>query len=384
VLSHPKHGNSTGTSKRLNHRLLRLFKYSTNVLKILTHSSSETAYIGWLGHRNLGDEVLFQTISSLLSRARIFPYAPTPFEIRLLRRIAPNKKFRAVCLGGGTLIGGEGYLRIVEDALSRDIPLFSFGTGVLDPNFWEESGRLLTEWTKALSQFREVSVRGFLSEALLKEARFENVTVVGDPVLALAGDNLIETAEDMVLGVNVGFALPNECWGGGGGSLINDIAQNLKLLSSMGWRFRLFGVAPKDEYLLHRVAKTIDPALVKSLRLYADPYAFMSDAAKCSVFVGMKLHATILAYAAFTPIIMLEYDPKCKDFMFTVDRMGFNVRTDRIRSGEIADLVIRCRRCRADLRRDQLARSMEFKRKLKSFANLIQYKIKLGLDNSVL
>ena len=46
------------------------------------------------------------------------------------------------------------------------------------------------------------------------------------------------------------------------------------------------------------------------------------------LFVGQKLHATILSYCANTPAIMVEYRPKCKDFMASINMDRFNIRTD--------------------------------------------------------
>ena len=62
-------------------------------------------YIGWIGHKNLGDEVLFQVIKSALNEFDLVPMLPAPGE-RMLTDLGlgGRRMFRAVLLGGGTLI----------------------------------------------------------------------------------------------------------------------------------------------------------------------------------------------------------------------------------------------------------------------------------------
>lgn len=362
----------------LSNRLSQLPGNVANVLRILNCSSSQVGYAGWLGHRNLGDEALFQAISTLLSPATLFPYMPTPLEIRLLRSLKSNKTFRAICLGGGTLIGSLPYLRIIQDALSHNIPVFSFGTGVLDPSFRTDVNLYFDQWVEAFSQFEEVSVRGHLSADLLKQFGLKNVTVVGDPVLSFAGDILFDAGEDLVLGVNVGHPLEKYIWASEKDDIIGAVARNLKSLATKGWRFRLFSVVPDDEPNHRQLAELVGSRHIECSKLYEDPYEFISDAGKCCVFLGMKLHATILAYTAFTPIIMLEYQPKCRDFMHTTNRMDYNIRMDRITSSGLADLVEQCRSERSDLRHQQILLCKDYKMRLQSFANRIISK--MGFD----
>lgn len=363
-----KHRNCFG------YRVSKLPKKFSNALKFLTHSSSDIGYIGWLGYRNLGDEVLYQTISELLSPALLFHYVPTPLETRLLRFLKPTKKFRAICLGGGTLIGDLNYLNVIRDSLSHNIPVFSFGTGVRDPSFWEDNFGFnlhLDDWAKALSGFEAISVRGYLSARILKQLGVKNVTVIGDPLIALAKETLSDSAEDLVLGVNIGHPINGYSWSMHKSYYVDEVVKNLRLLAAKGWRFRLFSVVPDDISMHDHLKERIGSKNVQVSKFYNSPREFMADAESCCVFLGSKLHSTLLAYAALTPVIMLEYQPKCKDFMFTMDLIDYNIRIDQLARGVIVELVEKARYYSKSLREHQLSNCKEYKQKLQMFARRI-------------
>ncbi len=369
-----------GGAAGLLRRLPVLPRKLANALRLAGRSRSLVGYVGWLGFENLGDEALFLAISNLLRPAALFPYAPTPFEMRLLRSLKPDKTFRALCLGGGTLIGRSPYLKLVQDALASNTPVFSFGTGVLSQSFWRQvDGNDIDcdQWRAPLAEFAAVSVRGRLSAALLERMGIENAQVVGDPVLALAGDTLADEGEDLVLGVNIGHPGNGCLWGGSIARVVNAVAGALRLLAGHGWRFRLFGVWPGDRAVIRRLAQQVGGAHIESCRHYADPHEFIADAGKCCVFLGMKLHATVLAYCSFTPVVMLEYRPKCMDFMESVGRADYSVRTDRLEAPDLAELVERARSQRDRLRREQFLCCQEYKSRLRAFAVQVRDQVHL-------
>jgi polysaccharide pyruvyl transferase WcaK-like protein len=57
---------------------------------------------------------------------------------------------------------------------------------------------------------------------------------------------------------------------------------------------------------------------------------FMERAAQCALFLGMKLHAVILAIAAGAPTVALEYQPKLGDFMASIHAEEHLLRFDSI------------------------------------------------------
>jgi polysaccharide pyruvyl transferase WcaK-like protein len=52
----------------------------------------------------------------------------------------------------------------------------------------------------------------------------------------------------------------------------------------------------------------------------------------------MKLHSVVFASSVYVPALMLEYDPKCRDFQALLGREEHTVRVDRL---DAADLIER-------------------------------------------
>ncbi|HEY9667968.1 MAG TPA: hypothetical protein V6C91_14245, partial [Coleofasciculaceae cyanobacterium] len=106
-------------------------------------------YIGWLGHQNFGDEVLYVAFKKLFAELQILLYtdcktlAPhrsiDPIELICYRKFIKRQRFYDfVFLGGGTLINRQLYLDWFKHALERGLQGIVFGTGVCDPSFWAE------------------------------------------------------------------------------------------------------------------------------------------------------------------------------------------------------------------------------------------------------
>ena len=64
--------------------------------------------------------------------------------------------------------------------------------------------------------------------------------------------------------------------------------------------------------------------------------------------VGERLHAVVLAAAAGVPSVMLEYQPKCLDFMESIGRTDWCVRTDRVTGPEILERIEALSQARSD------------------------------------
>jgi polysaccharide pyruvyl transferase WcaK-like protein len=290
------------------------------------------AYVGgWLGRSNLGDEMLLTAAGRLFPDMHVVPVRGRRHELLVDRMFPP---FDASVLAGGTLINMTGSLPQAETYSARSRYFFVFGTGVADPNFEPNrtDGHVLSRWETVLRRSRFVGVRGPLSAKLLTDAGIDGVEVVGDPALALAGSVRPDPHVPMSLGLNVGTS-GGHIWGDEKG-----LAREMLALASWarrtGWDVHWFVVWPQDMGLTHEIAtRSRTGAHVHAI--YADPRRFLKLVGAMSFFVGMKLHAVVLATCAAIPSIMLEYRPKCRDYMASIDHEGFVVRTDEVSARDL-------------------------------------------------
>jgi polysaccharide pyruvyl transferase WcaK-like protein len=65
----------------------------------------------------------------------------------------------------------------------------------------------------------------------------------------------------------------------------------------------------------------------------------MLDVSQCQMFLGMKLHAVVLAIATGVPSLALEYRPKLRDFMESISASDAVIRFDELTSSHFPDLV---------------------------------------------
>jgi polysaccharide pyruvyl transferase WcaK-like protein len=92
---------------------------------------------------------------------------------------------------------------------------------------------------------------------------------------------------------------------------------------------------PEDKRWTEVALKDIAAEIV----LPADPGAAARELARCSVAIVSRLHAGILAAVSDTPVISLEYQPKCRDFALSLDDERSLIRTDKLSSVAVIDRV---------------------------------------------
>ena len=240
-------------------------------------------------------------------------------------------------LGGGTLVGRRHWRLLVNRglALTNGQGSYAIGVGVEDPVFvGRNSGSdndELKRWSPPiLSEFHTVSVRGPRSAELLSDVGL-NVEVSGDPALLLPRPDVVP--EDGLIGVNLGFG--DDLWGHDPAMVAEEMSGAMRQLSSQGHRFVGILMNPDDRKWTELALNDITADIV----LPADAGAAARELARCSVAIVSRLHAGILAALSDTPVISLEYQPKCRDFALSIDDERSLMRTDEVNSAAVVDRV---------------------------------------------
>ena len=308
------------------------------------HRKPRAAYVGgWLGHNNLGDEALFEAYKELFPGISFYNVGGHREEVTLARI---TKAFDSAVMAGGTLIGNKGnFLARSQRMLNTARHRFVFGTGVADYEFWE--GRKQSEekswrhnlslWCSFLEECDYVGVRGPQSQKTLLDAGLKNVEVAGDPVLVFADCSKSVNYKDKTLGLN--FGVGGEHMWDSKEKLFEKIVELASLAKSSGWKVVWFAVWPKDRAITQSAAKAsgTDEYIYE---ICTDRAKYMNLVSDLTVLVGMKLHAVALSTCAGVPSIMLEYRPKCRDYMKSIQQDHLCERIDLLKAEKVWEKVL--------------------------------------------
>jgi polysaccharide pyruvyl transferase WcaK-like protein len=291
-------------------------------------------YIGWTGYGNLGDEAVLEGYQALFSN-KLTDIRISKLTMHAQKLQNNTLQLRSLALGGGTLINqSDTWLIETEYALERNVPMFCIGTGVAPQSSIDRppdaTDDKLQAWIGALSQFAYVGVRGPLSQKYLNEAGF-TAEVVGDSALCLAPDHIGRRAvAGRTIGINVSYGSDN-IMHGDKETFISEIAKSIRILIRQGWNVRLLPIWKDDLSTCKRLRQSVNmDSQCEIVRAYRSLKAYMAALSECDVFIGQKLHATIFATMLRIPSIMLEYRPKCLDYMMSIGMERFSLRTDRV------------------------------------------------------
>lgn len=296
------------------------------------------SYLGWHGRGNIGDDAIYEAVRAQLRGAVFvdFPHHPHEQLYAAAMGLNPWMRRSSFLIGGGTLAGRIYFRKLVNRALGviGDNASFAIGIGVEDPGFQglrsgSQNNELL-QWLPVLSQFHTVSVRGPRSAELLADIGLD-VQVSGDPALLLPSPTVVP--QDGVIGVNLGFG--DDLWGHDPVTLASEMNSAMTKLAAKGYRFVGILMNSGDAQWTEMALDGIPADIVRPV----DAAAAAMDLARCSVAVVSRLHAGILAALSGTPVISLEYQPKCRDFALSIDDERSLIRTDAVTGGEVVDRV---------------------------------------------
>lgn len=279
-------------------------------------------YMGWLGHKNIGDEACFEAIKSL------FPedYAQwLTWDARAWKHGA----FPDLCiLGGGTIFDirwdrrGKGLTQM----LRNNVPIIIWGTGVM-PLSAPKRPIVSTMHPNALTLLNKakfVGVRGPISDRNLSTTGFAGAKVIGDPAILLSSDVPNMGLASNRIALNIGDTHTNLF--GTEQYVVKETRKLVERLTDDGLEVILFSVWPQDTKFLLQIPQTENV----SIRSW-EPSAIrlMNFFKTCRCVIGLKLHTSVLAAAAHVPFISIAYREKCFDFAESVNLKRWAVRSDK-------------------------------------------------------
>jgi hypothetical protein len=296
------------------------------------------SYMGWHGRGNIGDDAIYDAVRSQMPGTVFLDLPHHPHERLYAAATGLNWWLRrsSLVVGGGTVAGRLYFRQLINRGIDLigDNDCFAIGIGVEDPVFQGfRSGSEndeLRRWLPLLRRFHTVSVRGPRSAELLADIGLD-VQVSGDPALLLPRPTA--APQDGVIGVNLGFG--DDLWGHNPDALVDEISAAMRQLSAQG--YRLVGVLMNhdDQIWTERALDGLAAEIVKPV----DAAAAAAEFARCSVTIVSRLHAGILAALSGTPVIALEYQPKCRDFALSIGAERFLLRTDSLRAADVVERV---------------------------------------------
>jgi hypothetical protein len=318
----------------------------------IVSSRQAVPYFGTVGIRNLGDELLLEAARRSFPDRTLVPLdarrAPHRQALRRLATSAP-----ALLVGGGTLLMSQPLRRTLDEGLRAGLGFSTFGSGVEDPRFVGDfADSQVASWRRLLAGAEHLGVRGPRSCEILAEIGVTTASVVGDPAVVMSLSGQPSPRRGRVVGVNLGTAW-GAVWGQSEADAVRQAVKSIRRLMDSGWHVRLFSVWPPDTRLLHEIARMVGLPRSAVAVEYRSPHRFMANIQGCDVFVGMKLHAQVLAMCAGVPTLALEYQPKTTDFLRLVDSVQDALRFDQLQADALVSAVDRLWRDHSDAQERQ-------------------------------
>lgn len=357
---------------------LDTFKINASFLRkmflVKEHERKRALYFGWLGFKNLGDEAIFYCIEELFKERLAFNTSGELDRI-CFKEMALNY-FDVHFIGGGTLINRNE--TVIETLLNyrEKIPKgIALGTGVANEEFWqqfEDRHDRSNDWRDYLNSCLFVGVRGPDSLRYMQQLGVKMAVITGDPVLYLGRDAIVAKSQRKRIGLNFGNT-KNKLWGKSDQRVEDEMAVLIRILLDKNWEISFFNVFVDDTKAYVDFIERYD--LKGKISFFDASDCSMGNALAyfdtVDVFVGEKLHASVFAACTYTPFIMLEYRPKCLDFMRSIECEKFNFRTDQLSADEIYCAVEELYQTSGDVQNLLHERVLHHKNMLVSAANNI-------------
>lgn len=308
-------------------------------------------YLGWLGQGNVGDDVLFELFKILfyknsnLHQKNIAVNIDTFHQDR--RYQMSLSSYDLIVLGAGSLMHLPYWINICKEAMSLDIPVVSWGSGI-DGEYKNDQD--LTEKVENMKQYHSfyenidyLSVRGPLTKKILKRIGVKNnIHEVGDPALHYAaetyGDIMNSSNNKKQILINWGTSY-NNIFGRNEEKVENELVKVIHHLLAQGYNVKIYPIWTEDILAVQKLTAKVADKRCEAQTVVYDAKETQKVIQNSFLTINMKLHANILSASANKPFISLAYRGKCFDFSHTVQSLDYTVATDQLTASNIIQLV---------------------------------------------
>jgi polysaccharide pyruvyl transferase WcaK-like protein len=303
--------------ERLRPRVLSYVSAIRGIIELDTAGSNTIIYCGVIDEANLGDQILTAQSQVHFSEYKLIQVSNCNALYRLLISQAMEKSCGLIIGGGTLLLGSKSFLELLEECIKRRIPILTYGTGVQDPQFWNLEQKLKKRWADVLMSVQPLGVRGPKSLEIIRELGVSHGEVVGDPAVTFVTDKPKIPNKGKIIGINIGVFHDI-----GSTSFTQFFRQMTDLCQSLrheGWQFKFFCLHPRDLQIIRCLIAASGIESAEIIEEYYSATRFIMEVSECQLMVSMRLHALILSICAGIPTIGIEYQPKLRDFMASIN-----------------------------------------------------------------
>jgi len=289
-----------------------------------------TNYIGFPKDLNFGDRWMYQALERRLPQ---LAFAHPKNALDRWRCVLPRGHYDLTLLGGGTLINQKPqFFQDVASSLAAGVPCVCFGTGVGNPERW---GDHLEAWVELLRQFRFVGIRGPRSHELLAARGMRDHVITGDPCLLdepSFGERPAQGPYQVWVDVSFGVQ-----------ETPASIEFRFRLLRALGG-LESSGRAQLHFYTTWEVYRPWIQLMLENCLASKREVTVLNERSRpeiqrADLCIAYRLHAGAVALMFGVPTLMVEYEPKCRDFAAFLELEAFVIEPSRAGAEQIEGML---------------------------------------------